>query len=122
MGAHNPKGQRIACFQAGKGKAENFPVAVDSQLPPAQNNPCAKVASLVGGGQGVHPNPFQMLTYFQSGRLLWKKKAITSQLLKFDFEDVFSSQSPLGVSRSIKQMNQLKFLNFVSHCKSFYVV
>ena len=80
------------------------------------------MSSLVGGGQGVHPNPFQMVTYFQSGRLLWKKKVITSQLLKFDFEDVFSSQSPLGVSRSIKQVNQLKFLNFVSHWKSFYVV
>ena len=54
MGAYHPKGKCVACFQAdkGKGKAEDFPVAVDSQLPSAQNNPCAKVASLAGGGQG----------------------------------------------------------------------
>ena len=119
---YHPKWKCIACFQADKGKAENFPVAVDSQLPSAQNNPCAKVASLAGGGQGVHPDPFQMLTYFQSGRFLWKKEAIASQLLKLDFEDTVSSQSPLGVSRSIKQVKQLKLLNIVSHCKSFCVV
>lgn len=94
MGAHNPKGQRIACFQAGKGKAENFTVAVDSQLPPAQNNPCAKVASLVGGGQGYILILFKCSPIFRAEDCCGRRK----RLLPSSLNLILKTFSPLNLN------------------------